>query len=108
MTLLIPQEPEPSGPVDEEDIDENDIVPLSKLHQLRQSSEVLACLSNRHLRELLEQIDKARDPVAALKDAMQIPIFIEFADACLASCGVDILDKKPQGIYLLHYDLCSI
>jgi hypothetical protein len=73
------------------------VVPLSKLQQLRSHPEILACLSNRHLRDMLASIDSAHNPVAALKEAMQIPIFIEFADACLALCGVDILDKPRSG-----------
>lgn len=40
-------------------------------------------LHNRHLREMIREIDSAEDPGKLLGQAMQIPIFTEFADECL-------------------------
>eukprot|EP00047_Mylnosiga_fluctuans_P005060 m.238163 g.238163 ORF g.238163 m.238163 type:complete len:77 (-) comp13259_c0_seq1:145-375(-) len=74
-------------------MDESDVLSLAKLKSLRGNPEVLASLSNPHLRQLLQEIDSAPNPTQALKEAMSIPIFIEFADACLATCGLDIVDK---------------
>lgn len=40
-------------------------------------------LANKHLRDLLMVIDKAEDAEKIMQEAMQEPIFVEFADACL-------------------------
>ena len=45
-------------------------------------------LGNRHLRELLVEIDQATNPQQALQRAMNIPVFVEFADECLRMCGL--------------------
>ena len=76
----------------EEDIDENDIVPLATLRLIRSNPDILASLSNRHLRQMLQEIDESDNPVEKLKSSMMIPIFLEFADACLEVCGVNILE----------------
>ena len=95
VSLIPPDTGAPGSDGDSED--DNDIIPLSKLHLLRNSSSILASLSNANLRAMLLDIDKASDPVKALKEAMSIPIFIEFADACLNHCGVDIVDR-PRSV----------
>ena len=84
--------------------DDTDMIPLAKLHHLRNSSIILASLSNSNLRTMLLDIDKATDPVKALREAMTIPIFIEFADACLSNCDVDIVDKPRSVLILLSYE----
>lgn len=38
---------------------------------------------NPHLRNLLSTIDKSNDPEDIMQKAMQEPLFVEFADACL-------------------------
>ncbi len=43
-------------------------------------------LANRHLRDLLVEVDRSRDPQQALQKAMNIPVFVEFADECLKQC----------------------
>ena len=40
-------------------------------------------LKNKHLREILEGVDKAQDPETMLKNVMDEPIFTEFVDHCL-------------------------
>ncbi len=45
-------------------------------------------LSNKHLRDLLQDIDQSDSPQKALKAAMNIPVFVEFADTCLRECGL--------------------
>lgn len=77
-----------------QEIDEDDVVPLSTLRTLRANPHILSSLSNHHLRTMLQGIDSAQDPVKELKAAMLIPIFLEFADSCLDACGVNILEPK--------------
>ncbi len=45
-------------------------------------------LSNKHLQDLLKEIDQSESPQKALKAAMNIPVFVEFADQCLRECGL--------------------
>lgn len=45
-------------------------------------------LANCHLRKLLEEIDQSKDPQRRLQQAMNIPVFVEFADECLRVCGL--------------------
>ena len=47
------------------------------------SQELHSMLQNRHLREMIREIDSSEDPGKLLGHAMQIPIFTEFADECL-------------------------
>lgn len=41
-----------------------------------------------HLQQLLQELDTAADPQLALRRAMSIPVFVEFADECLRVCGL--------------------
>lgn len=65
---------------------ESDRVPAERLAVLETAPAVRAALANPHLSELLLDIRGSVDAVAALRAAMQVPIFVEFADACLAVC----------------------
>ena len=47
------------------------------------SQELHNMLHNRHLREMIREIDSSEDPGKLLGQAMQIPIFTELADECL-------------------------
>ncbi len=40
-------------------------------------------LQNKHLRQMLQEIDNDADPGGKLDKAMQIPIFTEFVETCL-------------------------
>ena len=51
-------------------------------------------LHNWHLRQLLLEVDQSPDPARTLRQAMQIQIFVEFADECLRVCG---LRKEGEG-----------
>lgn len=50
---------------------------------LDSDTEVNNLLANKHLRDLLMVIDKASNAEKIMQEAMQEPIFVEFADACL-------------------------
>ncbi|XP_063152794.1 zinc finger HIT domain-containing protein 3 [Candoia aspera] len=63
--------------------DEDDRVPLQKLQLLKDSEELHCILSNHHLRPLLLTIDQAQDKSTLLRQYMQEPVFVEFADCCL-------------------------
>ncbi len=52
------------------------------------SAELKQMLSNKHLQDLLKEIDQSESPQKALKAAMNIPVFVEFADQCLRECGL--------------------
>ncbi|XP_047235101.1 zinc finger HIT domain-containing protein 3 isoform X1 [Girardinichthys multiradiatus] len=60
-----------------------DKVPLQRLQLLGQSAELRDLLCNPHLRRLLCSVDDAESKEAAIKAAMQEPLFVEFADQCL-------------------------
>ncbi|XP_073697499.1 zinc finger HIT domain-containing protein 3-like [Garra rufa] len=67
-------------------LDENsqtDKVPLQKLQQLGDSEALKGLLRNPHLRRLMMSVDSSKDKGKAMKDAMQEPLFVEFADQCL-------------------------
>lgn len=49
---------------------------------------LVEALSNPHLQNMLVELDQADDSVSALKEAMRIPIFAEFAAGCLDHCGL--------------------
>uniref|UniRef100_A0A182N3Z1 HIT-type domain-containing protein n=1 Tax=Anopheles dirus TaxID=7168 RepID=A0A182N3Z1_9DIPT len=60
-----------------------DTVAAEKLEQLGQSEHLKNLLYNPHLRQLLTEVDDARDGMNAVKVAMMEPLFVEFADECL-------------------------
>ncbi|KAI4878116.1 hypothetical protein NFI96_006159 [Prochilodus magdalenae] len=62
---------------------ESDRVPLERLRQLGESEALMSVLQNPHLRQLLVTVDSAEDKAKAMKEAMQEPLFVEFADQCL-------------------------
>lgn len=62
-----------------------------KLKLLNTNEEVNSLLSNSHLRNLLSTIDKADNADEVMQKAMQEPIFVEFADACLK-----VVEPRPE------------
>ncbi|XP_004076652.2 zinc finger HIT domain-containing protein 3 isoform X1 [Oryzias latipes] len=69
-----------------------DKVPLQKLQLLGQSKELCDLLCNPHLRRLLRSVDSAENKDAAMRAAMQEPLFTEFSDQCLK-----IVENEPEG-----------
>ncbi|XP_017077581.1 zinc finger HIT domain-containing protein 3 [Drosophila eugracilis] len=61
----------------------DDTVPTEKLQKLENSQDLRNLLHNPHLRSLLQQIDVAINAQTAMIAAMQEPLFLEFANACL-------------------------
>ena len=51
------------------------------------SDSIKAILCNPHLCHLLLEIHESRDPQLLVQKAMNIPVFVEFADECLQICG---------------------
>ncbi|CAG9829212.1 unnamed protein product [Diabrotica balteata] len=60
-----------------------DTVADDKLKLLATNEELNNLLANSHLRNLLVTIDQAESADEVMQKAMQEPIFVEFADACL-------------------------
>nr|CAG4646727.1 EOG090X0JQ4 [Macrothrix elegans] len=60
-----------------------DTVPVDKLEQLAESEEIKECLSNPHVRKILKSLVESKTPDVDIKEAMQEPIFLELAQACL-------------------------
>uniref|UniRef100_A0A2M4C301 Zinc finger HIT domain-containing protein 3 n=1 Tax=Anopheles marajoara TaxID=58244 RepID=A0A2M4C301_9DIPT len=60
-----------------------DTVPQEKLELLGQSEHLKNLLANRHLRQLLQEVDCGWSGMNAIKVAMMEPLFVEFADECL-------------------------
>ncbi|XP_071945248.1 zinc finger HIT domain-containing protein 3-like [Antedon mediterranea] len=73
----------------EDDIE--DKVPAEKLALLEQSDLLRKHLENPHLRQMLQKLDSTNDKTAGISQAMQEPIFTEFADTCL-----QIVDTEPD------------
>ncbi|PIK45651.1 hypothetical protein BSL78_17472, partial [Apostichopus japonicus] len=48
------------------------------------SDKIKTLLTNPHLRQMLTFIDSSEDKEQGMENAMKEPIFVEFADACLA------------------------
>ena len=55
-------------------------------HCLEHSKKLLEILQNKELRDLIREIDGHNKPPDKLKIAMQLPVFREFVDECLAVC----------------------
>ncbi|KAI7813723.1 zinc finger HIT domain-containing protein 3, partial [Triplophysa rosa] len=62
---------------------QSDSVALEKLQKLGDSEALKCLLLNPHLRQLITSVDSAENKDKAVKDAMQEPLFTEFADQCL-------------------------
>ena len=62
---------------------QTDRLPDERLLPLAQSHGVRKLLPNTHLQRLLTTIDGADDSEQALRNAMSMPVFVEFADAVL-------------------------
>lgn len=60
-----------------------DTVPMEKLRQLCDSKELNQCLQSSHLRNIMRLVVDSPNPTEAIALAMQEPIFVEMADACL-------------------------
>ncbi|XP_003725361.1 zinc finger HIT domain-containing protein 3 [Strongylocentrotus purpuratus] len=78
------------GEVSEDEDDDmdspiDDQLTQEQLNKLGESDSVRDLLQNPHLRVLITQLDKADEKAKAIEGAMQEPIFVEFADACLAA-----------------------
>ncbi|KAJ8922921.1 hypothetical protein NQ315_001464 [Exocentrus adspersus] len=58
-------------------------IPEEKLQLLQTDEELKKLLTNKHLRNMLEVIDKADNVEEVMQQAMHEPIFVEFADTCL-------------------------
>ncbi|XP_033099532.1 zinc finger HIT domain-containing protein 3-like [Anneissia japonica] len=76
---------------EENDIEIEDKVPDEKLTLLEKSSTIIKQLENPHLRNMLLNLDSTNDKITGISQAMQEPIFTEFADACLG-----IVEGPPQ------------
>ncbi|XP_034651957.1 zinc finger HIT domain-containing protein 3 [Drosophila subobscura] len=79
----------------------DDTVPLEKLQELKTCEPLHQLLRNPHLRDLLKQIDVAHNVQLAMTAAMQEPLFLEFADACMQV--VEPMSQAERD----EYELCS-
>uniref|UniRef100_A0A671L629 Zinc finger HIT domain-containing protein 3 n=1 Tax=Sinocyclocheilus anshuiensis TaxID=1608454 RepID=A0A671L629_9TELE len=75
-------------PVKESDSASSSSTPVSNQLQMvfihtADSEALKGLLRNPHLRRLMMSVDSAEDKAKATKDAMQEPLFVEFADQCL-------------------------
>lgn len=73
------------------DIDEDDWVSPEKLQLIGHSEEVKNQLRNKHLQQLLIDVDSSPNPGEKLDEAMQIPLFTEFVDVCMK-----IIEGEPE------------
>ncbi|XP_037944933.1 zinc finger HIT domain-containing protein 3 [Teleopsis dalmanni] len=79
----------------------NDTVPKALLENLKYSSELRSLLQNSHLRNLLREIDVARNVNNAMTAAMHEPLFLEFADTCLKVVD-PMTEEEVKEAKLLH------
>ena len=62
---------------------------MDKLFYPGESEAIKQMLSNKHLCELLQEIDQSNNPQRSLERAMNIPVFVEFADECSKIVGLN-------------------
>jgi len=77
-----------------DEISEKNILDQSTLEKIGESPLVLELLGNRHLRDYLTLLNGKDYPKGLLKNAMQEPLFLEFANACLKAIHPD--QNTPQ------------
>ena len=53
-------------------------------------------LCNKHLQRLLLEVDKAKDKAGMIEGLMHEPLFVEFADQCLAVVAPDSAEKSRK------------
>ena len=78
----ITEEVEP-GELTDDESDNEDTVSQEKLSMLENSQTVKDMLANKHLREILKNIDDQENGEKELDSAMKLPLFAEFANECL-------------------------
>lgn len=74
----------------------DDTVPPRTLEKLGECDKLKSLLSNRHLREVLVEVDSAPNAQAAMRRAMLEPIFTEFADTVLGVVEPDMEAAAPS------------
>ncbi|XP_051973705.1 zinc finger HIT domain-containing protein 3-like [Xyrauchen texanus] len=75
---------------------QSDKVPLQKLQRLGESEALKALLWNPHLRQVMMSVDSAEDKAKAVRNAMQEPLFVEFADQCLRTIEPAQTEEKDD------------
>ncbi|XP_062067228.1 zinc finger HIT domain-containing protein 3-like [Lepus europaeus] len=63
--------------------EEEDRVSLQNLRNLGESATLRSLLLNPHMRQLIISLDQGDDKAKLMRDYMQEPLFVEFADCCL-------------------------
>lgn len=81
-----------SKPIALSEEEQDDFVSDDQLCSLKQSTHLRNLLCNRHLKDMLLEINSTENPDKVLQNAMKIPIFTEFVDECL-----HILEPQPEG-----------
>jgi len=76
--------------------EENDRVPEELLRKLGDSNHLKGLLNNKHLRDMLHEINTSQNQSKTMEKVMQIPIFTEFVDECLNVIEPD--KEQPQQI----------
>nr|CAB3268050.1 zinc finger HIT domain-containing protein 3-like [Phallusia mammillata] len=72
--------PQPESP----DLEEDNLLTVEKLENLRTSKNLVQILKNPHLRTLIKALDEDENKRTMLDSLMHEPIFLEFADTCLS------------------------
>ena len=70
------------------------------------SQELCNMLHNKHLREMIQEIDSSEDPGKLLTQAMQIPIFTEFVHECLRIVEPQDENKMEVWTPMIQWSLC--
>jgi len=76
------------------EVPEDFIIPPEKLEQLKHSEELRNALKNVHLRNFLKFAHETYNTSGFMKLAMNEPLFVEFADACLKVLHPENFAKK--------------
>ncbi len=78
------------------DDEEEKVVPEEKLQRLEKSEELKRVLRNPHLRNFLSHLNSTHNPSGFMQYAMQEPIFVEFADACLKAIHPELQGEEES------------
>lgn len=73
-----------------------------QLEKLRESKDLLGALGNPHLRNFLTHVDTTHSPKGFMNLAMQEPLFVEFADACLKALHPEEAEPEEMSLEEVH------
>merc|ERR1712218_90992 len=101
VALSIPEDAPSYIRTGEQFDDTEDIVQQELLDKLSEKEKLKEMLENPHLQTILRHANSTDLPEKVMRDAMQEPIFLEFADTCLRAVEPDKYADEAEMDYEL-------